>query len=118
MKLCLLACGRYQILAGCSDRGECHLLSFLNELEGDQQDQADRLISLLERVANDGQMPRNTDICHQIRGDIWQLESGKLRVLWFYGKGRGVVVCSHGFPKTSRRTPEKQIKQAERTHRR
>ncbi|MDD2902870.1 MAG: type II toxin-antitoxin system RelE/ParE family toxin [Syntrophales bacterium] len=116
MKLLLLAHGRYQVFAACSDRGDCQLLSFLNALEGDRQDQADRLINLLDRAAREGP-PRNTDICHQIKGDIWQFESGKLRVLWFYGRGRGVVVCSHGFPKETKRTRRRDIKQAERTHR-
>ncbi|MEW6658844.1 MAG: type II toxin-antitoxin system RelE/ParE family toxin [Thermodesulfobacteriota bacterium] len=117
MKLLLLAHGRYRVFAACSDRGDCQLLSFLNELEGDRQDQADRLINLLEKVAKEGP-PRNTDICHQIKGDIWQFETGKLRVLWFYGSGRGVVVGSHGFPKTSQKTRKREIKRAERTHRR
>jgi len=117
MKLLLLAQGRYQVFAACSDRGDCQLVSFLNELEGDRQDQADRMINLLDRVAEEGP-PRNTDICHQIKGDIWQFESGRLRVLWFYGSGRGVVVCSHGFPKKSQKTPKREIKQAERFHRR
>ncbi|MBI4642206.1 MAG: type II toxin-antitoxin system RelE/ParE family toxin [Deltaproteobacteria bacterium] len=75
------------------------------------------MINLLDRVAKEGP-PRNTDICHQIKGDIWQFESGRLRVLWFYGSGRGILVGSHGFPKNSQKTPKREIKQAERTHRR
>jgi len=111
MNLILLAPGRYQIYAACSDRGECRLLSFLNELEGKFQDQADRMLNFLARVADEGP-PRNTDLCHQIQDDIWQFESGKLRVLWFYGRGRGVIVCSHGFPKTTQKTPKRHINQA------
>jgi hypothetical protein len=116
MKLLLLAHGRYHVFSACSDRGECHLLSFLNELEGDLQDQADRMINLLIRVATEGP-PRNTDICHQIYDDIWQFESGKLRVLWFYGRSRGTIVCSHGFRKTTQKTPQKHIKRAEKVYR-
>jgi len=115
MKLLLLAQGKYHVFAACSDRGDCQLLSFLNVLEGDQKDQSARMINLLNRVAKEGP-PRNTAICHRIKGDIWQFESGKLRVLWFYGSGRGVVVSSHGFPKKSPKTPKREIKQAERTH--
>ena len=117
MNLLLLARGKYQVLAACSDRGEFHLLSFLNALEGKFQDQADRMLNLLSRVAAVGP-PRNTDICHRIQDDIWQFESGKLRVLWFYGRGRGVIVCSHGFPKTTPKTPKRQINQAMQVWRR
>lgn len=111
MKLLRLAQGAYQVLAVCSDRGECALLSFLNELQGKLQAQADRMIHLLERVAREGP-PRNTDVCHRIQGDIWQLRSGRVRVLWFYGSGPGVIVCSHGFLKAGQKTPKTEINQA------
>ncbi len=47
MKLHLLVQEKYQIFATCSDRGECQLLSFLNELEGVLQEQADRMLNFL-----------------------------------------------------------------------
>jgi len=117
MKLLLWAHGRYQVFAACSDRGDCHLLSFLNQLEGDFQDQADRMTDLLDRVAEKGP-PRKSEVCHQIQDNIWQLESGRLRVLWFYGRDRGVIICSHGFLKTTQKTPKKHINRAMQTYHR
>lgn len=45
------------------------------------------------------------EISHQIEPDIWQTEQGRVRILWFYDRGR-VIVCSHGFIKQTRKTPE------------
>ena len=117
MKLYLLVQEKYQIFATCSDRGECQLLSFLNELEGVLQEQADRMLNFLERVAHTGP-PRRYEVCHQIQGGIWQFRQGRIRVLWFFGAGPEIVVCSHGFMKASQRTPQEQIKRAEIIRRR
>ena len=43
-------------------------------------------------------MKGNNDIRHQIQGDIYEFIKRRLRVLWFYDKGR-VIVCIHGFIK-------------------
>ncbi len=38
---------------------------------------------------------------------------GQLRVLWFYEEGK-VILCTHGFLKRSRETPDREISRAER----
>lgn len=62
------------------------------------------MLARLQVIAEAGP-PRNVEICHRIETDIWQLEAGRIRVLWFYDEDR-VVICSHGFMKASQRTPE------------
>ena len=64
------------------------------------------MIRRLEEVANRGPyyLP---DISHQIEGEIRQTEQGRVRVLWFFDAGR-VIICSHGFIKNSKKTPERQ----------
>lgn len=49
---------------------------------------------------------------HHIAGEIWEFIQGDLRLLYFYERGR-VVVCSHGFLKQSRKTPQSEIARAE-----
>lgn len=44
------------------------------------------------------------EISHQIEPDIWQTEQGRVRILWFYDRGK-VIVCSHGFIKQTPKTP-------------
>ena len=63
-----------------------------------------RMLARLADVAETGP-PRNVKICHQIDDDIWQIEHGRVRVLWFYDEGR-VVVLSQGFIKSTQKTPE------------
>ncbi len=62
------------------------------------------MLARLAAMAENGP-PRNVKICHQIDDDIWQIELGPVRILWFYDEGR-VVVLSHGFIKKTRKTPE------------
>ncbi len=104
MKLRLLLEGNYRVLAVCSGRGDCQLLEFLNQLEGDFSDQAARMYHRLEETARQGPS-RRQEICRKIGQEIWEFREGKLRVLWFYGEREEIIVCSHGFFKQSQKTP-------------
>ena len=61
--------------------------------------------------------PRNVEICHQVDDEIWQVEQGRVRILWFYDEGR-VVVLSHGFLKSTAKTPESEKRAAREALRR
>lgn len=113
MKLQRVRRGTWQVLAACTQRGDCPLLDFLAGLEGGLAPDGRRLLRLFERVAAEGP-PRNTEVSHQIEGEIWELIQGRLRVLWFYDQGR-VVVCSHGFVKASQKTPRSELVKARET---
>ncbi len=103
--------GDYEIYAACSPRGDCGLLDFLHDLQGKRQKQANKMLLLLANMAQTGP-PRRPEICHQIQGPIWQLTAGKLRVFWFYGAARKLIICTHGYPKATPKTPKKQIDKA------
>jgi phage-related protein len=100
----------FTVYAACDTRGECDLIEFLDSLGANLQGDGDHMLSLLERVSINGP-PRNTEICHQIQNDLWEFIKGRLRVLWFYDKGR-IVVCTHGFVKSSPKTPKAEIAKA------
>lgn len=112
MNLRIVRRGRWTVYAVCTERGDCPLLSFLQEGEpkGWQSKEKGRMLARLASVAEDGP-PRNAEACHQVDDEIWQLEQGRVRVLWFYDEGR-VVVLSHGFLKSSRKTPEREKRTA------
>jgi phage-related protein len=103
MRLKLVARALWTLYAVCSDRGECPLETFLADRSQLGKDK-DRMLRRLEAIADHGPqyLP---EISHQIEPDIWQTEQGRLRILWFYDRGR-VIVCSHGFIKRTRKTPE------------
>jgi phage-related protein len=107
---------KFTVLAECDDDLQCELLSFLNGLEGNLVKHGIRMLNLLERIALEGP-PRRVEVCHQIRGPIFQCEQGRIRVLWFYDEGQ-MIICSHGFLKTSRKTPQRHIHRAESAYQR
>ncbi len=49
----------------------------------------------------------NTDICHEVDSDnkIFEFIKGSLRLLWFYGAGNKIIICSHVFVKKGQKTP-------------
>lgn len=57
--------------------------------------------------------PRNVELSHQVGPGLWQLAHGRLRILWFYGDDRAIVL-THGFVKRSRKTPAAEIARAAR----
>lgn len=120
MNLRVVARGLWTVLAVCTDRGDCPLLDFLYEgsaptpfgfqPRGPLASQKARMLARLKSLTQSGP-PQNVKICHQIEGDIWQLESGRIRVLWFYDEGR-VVILSQGFIKKTQKTPEDEQRRA------
>lgn len=95
----------------CTERGDCDLLDFLDALVGRLAKDGDRLLRLLQRIADEG-IPRNTEISHKLAGDVWELIQGDLRLLYFRDRDR-VVVCSHALVKRGRKVPRGHIDQAQ-----
>jgi phage-related protein len=79
------------------------------------------MLALLCRQLPTSGPPHNEEISKQLDGDIYEFRKTPtrgpaLRVLWFYDEGK-IVVCTHGFWKTTRRTPEAQIEKAQKLRR-
>lgn len=104
--------GTYRIFAACDNRGDCALLDFLADLGAGLEKDGDRMLTVLEKVAQQGPL-RNDRVSHKIDGDIWEFIQGRLRVLYFYDEGR-VVVCTHGFVKKTQKAPKGEIATANR----
>jgi phage-related protein len=111
MKLQTVREGEWRVLAVCTERGDCDLLDFLEGLVGRLAKDGDRLLRLLQRIADEG-IPRNTEISHKLAGDVWELIQGDLRLLYFRDRDR-VVVCSHALVKRGRKVPRGDIDQAQ-----
>jgi len=101
----LICRSRWSLYAVCTARGDCLLEEFLADQQELGKDK-DRMLRRLEAIAAYGPeyLP---DISHQIEGDVWQTEQGRVRILWFYDKGR-VIICAHGFVKRTQKTPERE----------
>lgn len=116
MKLRVVYRAAWTVVAVCTDRGDCPLWDFLTEEVDDPEGEASsrsqlgkekvRLLARLRMIALNGP-PRNTAVSHQIEPEIWQIEEGRIRVLWFYDSGR-LIIASHGFVKRTQKTPERE----------
>jgi len=113
MKLRLLDRRVWTLYAVAAERGDCQLIDFLGAFTDPPPppDKSDRLgvnkvemLKLLRRISEAGP-PRNTEISHQIDDDIFQIEKGGVRALYFYGKLRRTLIFSHAFQKGTRKTP-------------
>lgn len=102
---------QWDVLAVCSDRGDCQVLDFLYGLEGKLAKQRPRMLALLDRVAEGGP-PSDAERSHKIAGAIWELIHGDLRILYFFDAGR-LVICTTAFVKKSQKTPNDEVVRAE-----
>jgi phage-related protein len=107
MRLRLVGKGKWRILAVCRSRGDCPLLELLAELPPNLAKEGRQIQALLHRMQVHGP-PRNVELSHQVGPGLWQLARGRLRILWFYGDDRAIVL-THGFVKRSRKTPAAEI---------
>lgn len=85
---------------------------FYENLPAAEREHADFLMQLLRQGG-----PHNltTDEARRARGKIWELRPGGNRFLYFTYTGRKVIFV-HGFRKKSEKTPERQIRIAERRY--
>ena len=65
MRLQIVREGEWRVLAVCTERGDCDLLDFLEGLDGKLVKDGDRLLRLLQRIADEG-IPRNTEVSHKL----------------------------------------------------
>ncbi|HEX4964462.1 MAG TPA: type II toxin-antitoxin system RelE/ParE family toxin [Thermoanaerobaculia bacterium] len=117
MKVRVVSRGLWTLYAVCTDRGDCPLLEFLADTTSSHLAKTKRqMLRRLEMIAQTG-VVRVTEISHQIAEDIWQIEKGDIRILYFYDKGR-VILLSHGFVKETQKTRPAEIQRAQEALRR
>jgi len=107
---------RWTVLAVARTEAECELRMVL--AEPDANDLGIRMLALLRQQLPSSGPPHNEEISKRLDGDIYEFRKTPkrgpaLRVLWFYDEGR-IVVCTHGFWKTTQRTPPAEIEKAKK----
>ncbi|WP_341674980.1 type II toxin-antitoxin system RelE/ParE family toxin [Niveibacterium sp. SC-1] len=92
----------------------CPVLDGLDEFALVRESDANGMFDQIERLANLGHQGFNIGSCHYVdEGEhIYQLRKGNLRLLFFYGGGNRIIVCSHVFMKSSQKTPASEITRA------
>lgn len=93
---------------------QCPFTESLMGLGPNYDKSVDGLLALLERFSQHGVRMLNSDLCHEAdsANKIFEFIKGDLRLLWFYGSGKQLVICSHVFLKKGRKTPANEKQRA------
>jgi len=114
VKLARIAQAQWDILAVVDPRGYCQIIDFLDSLEAPYRAAKDSMIHLLTEHLPIHGPPKGEPHCKPLGFGLFEFrrqpKGKKLRILWFYGKGR-VVVCSTAFVKAET-TPRIEIERS------
>ncbi len=104
---------KFEVLSVCDcENGADKLTLFLASLDGNFKANKEGILQLIEYAATNAPL-RNNDLSHQIDKEegVWEFIKGRLRVPYFYDKGK-VIVVAGGFLKKSQKTPTSVIAHA------
>ncbi|MBE0503161.1 MAG: type II toxin-antitoxin system RelE/ParE family toxin [Desulfuromonadales bacterium] len=107
----------WAIVGACSDRGDCPVDDFLCGLNANFEKDVQRVRTLFKHIAKAGPTLLPVEVSHNIAPEIFEFIRGRLRIVWFYGDGGRIVICSHGFVKKGQKTPRAEIEAAQRAKR-
>lgn len=90
--------GREFDVRGWVEGGSCLVLDFLEELTSNGDKDAERLVNLISRIADNG-MTHNKRHVRSLGDGIFEFKSfNTARILFFYDSGaRSLIICTHGF---------------------
>ena len=115
MRLKVLYCGVWQVVAPLSDEDCCELETTLVELGNNKKRRASAvgMHALWERIPRHGPRALGTELYHCIneKDAIYEFIKGDLRVLCFEADG-AIVVCSHVLVKKTQKTPARDVRRA------
>lgn len=113
MQVKVLAEGAYQIVAVAAD-GVCEAEEFMSS--GEESTKASRagLQQMLEHIAEVGtqEMPQAWSHEASKRDKIYEFTKGSLRLFYFKGRGRQVVVCTSGVRKQTQKADKAAVRNA------
>lgn len=113
MKLKPVIKGNYEVYAVEDDSGVCELIDYLDMIPANLESSKSQLLNIFEFVHEHGPMKLSQARSHWADEDnrVYEFVANRLRVLWFYDESK-LVICSHGFLKTTPKTPKKQSRKA------
>jgi hypothetical protein len=110
MRLLVLEESKWIVTAAQEKAGSgyrCALVDSLAKLGSNYEKSLDGLLSLLAKFSEHGQRMLNDGICHEVDENekLFEFIKGDLRLIWFYGRGNKIIICSHCFIKKGKKTP-------------
>jgi len=102
-----------EVMALTVSEDRCPALDFLMDLDPSQKASVEKMMNLLiSQVPGGGPRRHNRELSRPLQDKIFEFRVNRLRVLYFYDRPGRVVICTHGFSKSSRKTPQKEIRRA------
>ena len=101
--------GRWTIVAPIDEEGVCQVFASLQELKGNRTTKATAVgfVALWDRIGPFGPKSLGTNLYHRVdnKNEINEFIKGDHRLLCFESDG-SLIVCSHIFLKSGKKTPE------------
>jgi phage-related protein len=109
----LLFEGEFRAYALVNEDGSCSVEDLLEALNAVNQYDATTRRTMTKRLEYpvEGKLPKGSPVHHYVENGIWQISSGKYRLMYFFDKER-IIICTHWFEKKSSKTPQRQIRKA------
>ena len=96
------------------DDGSCDIAELLDTSYSNNKEDENLRAAMVRRIEGiaKGNLPIS-NVHHSIDEGIWQISSGKYRLLYFFDAGRRIT-CTHYFIKEKDKTPRKEIGKAKK----
>jgi len=106
-----LAKGKQANIYALGDGGSVQVIDFLEEMEQKRPKEVAKMAALLDRVIEHG-IPKDKQKCRTLGNKLYEFKTrGGLRIVWFWDEEK-MVICTHGFKKSTQKTPRGQIERA------
>lgn len=103
--------GKHLTLFALGDGKKVPVLDYIEQMEQKRPKEAEKLAALFNRVVDHG-IPKNEQKCRTLGNKLFELKTrGGLRIVWFWDEDK-MVICTHGFSKSTRKTPRGQLERA------
>ena len=113
MELTVIFSDQFNITAVSND-GECDARDFLMDLPEQYQASSAGIFVLLQTVSSEGLAGLSDKQSHYVNKDekIYEFIKGKLRLLYFIGKGNQLVICVCGYIKKTQKADSQMVNKA------
>lgn len=115
MKIRILANGKFKVSAIADEDGECPVY---NDLKGNLSSQYERygniLLDKIDRISDGGFDSFSSTLAHEIckNPKLYELIQGKLRLIFFHGKGEMIAVCTEIIMKKTQKADPSAVRRA------
>lgn len=115
MKIRILANGKFKVSAIADEDGECPVY---NDLKGNLSSQYERygnnLLDKIDRISDGGFDSFSSKLVHEIckKPKLYELIQGKLRLIFFHGKGEMIAVCTEIIIKKTQKADPSAVRRA------